>query len=310
MSVKATLELQKMLSDLLHSMKSDPGSPDDPPIKVGDMLAKGDICDLYLCTQDVPFTVDASKGKSRWDLLSEDDDDGTGERKWVLKVCRSTGDLDLVTNEVQVITKLYPQEQKDEKFFRYLVKPYKATPKGLLMPYLDGFMSLEAILKAFPDGLDYRDVAWMYKRLLTAIGFVHERGIIHGAVLPPHVMVHPTLHGAKLIDWSYAVGRNTTIRAYSASWKDYYAPEIFAKRFPEPSTDIFMAAKVAIALLGGNVQTNEIPEKVPAEVADLLHSCVGNLPSSRPQNSWDLHDQFEALMAKLVGKPAYRVLPV
>ncbi len=300
-----------MLTDLLHGMKSDPSSPDEPPIKVGDQIAKGDLCDLYLCTQETPLAGDPHKGElSRWDLLLEDE--GGGERKLVLKVCRSTGDLDLVNNEIQTITKLYPQEQKDEKFFRYLVKPYKATPKGLLMPYLEGFMSLEAVLKAFPDGLDYRDVAWMYKRLLIAIGFTHERGVIHGAVLPPHVMVHPTEHGAKLIDWSYAVGRadKATIKAYSAAWRDYYAPEIFAKRFPETSTDIFMAAKIAIALLGGNVQTNELPEKVPADVADLLRSCVGELPSSRPQDAWDLHDRFDAVLRKLVGKPAYRVLPV
>ena len=31
----------------------------------------------------------------------------------------------------------------------------------------------------------------MWRRLLVAVGAAHRAGVIHGAVLPEHVMIHP-----------------------------------------------------------------------------------------------------------------------
>lgn len=270
---------------------------------------RGDVCDLHLCSWKTPPPPPSKEPKklSRWDILAEDDEPGEKTIQAVVKVCRNVGDADLAKNEVAVLDDLYPPEQTDEKFYRYLVKPLAREPY-LVMPYLDEYVTVEEVIKAFPGGLDFRDVTWMFKRLLIGLGFVHNRKVIHGAVVPPHVMIHPTEHGAKLIDWSYAVRRNTTIKAYPAVWRAYYPPEVFDKRFPTAATDIYMAAKIAVALLGGSIETNELPKEVPAEVAGLLRSCLGELPSSRPQDAWELHDEFDGIIQKLVGKPKYRKL--
>lgn len=288
------------LGGLLESLNSRTSEP----IQV---LASGDLCDLYLCTQVI--SAEKPERLSRWELLRGEDD--VLALKLVLKVCRSTKDEDLVSNEITVIDRLYPREQKEERFYRYLVKPisFVLNPRrAFLMPYLEGYVSLEHVLKAYPDGLDYRDVAWMFKRLLEGLGFVHAQGIVHGALLPPHVMVHPTDHGAKIIDWSYAVMGKNSIKAYPAAWKNYYPPEVFARRFPTSATDIFMAAKVALALLGGDICTGDMPDKVPTEIRELLRSCFGELPSSRPQDAWELHEQLDMVLQNLVGKPTYRPL--
>ena len=42
---------------------------------------------------------------------------------------------------------------------------------------------------AYPDGVDPRDVAWMWRRLLVALGLAHRAGVVHGAVLPEHVLI-------------------------------------------------------------------------------------------------------------------------
>ncbi len=49
---------------------------------------------------------------------------------------------------------------------------------------LDGFRSLTEVGTAYPDGVDPRDAAWMWRRLLVGLGFAHRAGVLHGAVLP------------------------------------------------------------------------------------------------------------------------------
>ena len=60
--------------------------------------------------------------------------------------------------------------------------------------------SLAQVHAAYPRGLDPRDAAWMWRRLLVALGTVHAAGVVHGAVLPDHVLIHPDLHDT-LIGW-------------------------------------------------------------------------------------------------------------
>ena len=44
----------------------------------------------------------------------------------------------------------------------------------------------------------------MWRRLLTALGWAHRARLVHGAVFPEHVLIHPELHGLVLVDWCYA----------------------------------------------------------------------------------------------------------
>lgn len=279
-------------------------------IVVGEPLAKGDLCDLYHCTFSEPPGKEPPKGKTRWELLMESE--GGDNTQGVIKVVRQVGDNDMVAAEASALNRLYPPGTSDEKFFRYLPQLRIATQhEGRqinVFAFMEGYVSLAEILKEYPDGIDFRDLAWMFKRLLVALGFAHGRGYVHGAVLPPHVMVHPVGHGAKLIDWSYAtrMDRKVSIKAYSAPWRAYYAPEVFAKQLPTPAVDIYMAAKCAVALLGGSVETNEVPEDVPNEICRLLAECLVESPSQRPQDAWKLHSRFDKILRDVVGEPKYR----
>jgi hypothetical protein len=49
---------------------------------------------------------------------------------------------------------------------------------------LTGFRTLAQVRAAYPRGVDPRDAAWMWRRLLVAVGAAHRAGVIHGAVLP------------------------------------------------------------------------------------------------------------------------------
>jgi serine/threonine protein kinase len=256
-----------------------------------EVLGEGDICQVFKATEMGGYTV-------------------------VAKVCRHPSDNDLVENEAKILGDLNPASAGDESFYRYLPRVLKTAEhedsKVNILTYFEGGVSLADILTAYPKGIDFRDAAWMYKRMLVGVGFAHTRKFIHGAVTLPHVLVHPVNHGGKIIDWSYAVKLHETSRTFdritavSLDYEAYYPPEVLKKENPTPATDIYMMAKCMVALLGGNVQTNEMPAEVPEAFQAFLQESLHESQHMRPRDAWNLHDELDTLLKDLVGKRVYR----
>jgi len=291
-------------------------------------FAQGDLCDFYDCTYSMPLPKKPAapkpdkKDPTIWSTLMEPDEDTVDlgpESPAAFKIAQSAADNDLVENESRVLGRLYPASQEvDDRYFRYLPRLIDSfmfknksgsSRRVNVIPKFDDFFSMAELLDVYPGGLDYRDMVWMFKRVLVGLGYVHTQKVVHGALIPPHVLLHPVNHGARIIDWSYAVmdGKNK-VAALSTPWKAYYAPEILAGKIPTPATDIFMAAKCAIGLLGGDPVSGQMPDTVPKPVQNLLSSCIIVSPSRRPDDAWGVHDDLEAILRDVVGKPRYRPL--
>src|SRR6185369_10951168 len=103
--------------------------------------------------------------------------------------------------------------------------------------------SLAEVQLKRPHGLDPRDAAWMWRRLLVAIGLAHRAGVVHGAIVPQHVLIEPDEHGVVLIDWCYSASDPAEhIAAIVPGHRDDYPPEVLDRGTPGPYTDIYMAA--------------------------------------------------------------------
>ncbi len=267
---------------------------------VTNLIAEGDLADVYRCTYE---------------------EDGA-EKEAAFKIASSAGDNDFMENEARVLGAMYAKKQKEERFYRYLPKPLdsfalragagRSAPRRVNVVQLaDGHVPLSAVMAAYPRGIDYRDAVWMFKRCLAGLWYVHrQKLIVHGAVLPPHLLVHPTGHGCKIVDWCYAVqdwpSKKGHVKAISKNYRAYYAPEILAKKLPTPQTDLYMLGKTIIALLGGDVTTARIPDAVPKQMRAFISSlCIEN-QSKRPDDAGKLHEEFDALLESVVGKPRYR----
>jgi serine/threonine protein kinase len=268
---------------------------------VTDLIAHGDLADLYRCA----FT------------------EGSDERHAVFKIARSAADNDLADAESKTLLAMYPAAQTPERFYRYLPKPIDSFllkgEKGMgnrrvnVMELADGYVSLAEIIHAYPKGIDYRDAVWMFKRALAALWYVHrQKLVVHGAILPPHILVHPTGHGAKIVDWSYAVqgweDSKGRVKAISKDYRTWYAPEVLSKGPPLPQTDLFMLGRCMIALLGGDVGTGQMPDAVPKEIRAFIMSLLVMNPARRPDDASKLHEEFDELLQRIVGKPKYRPL--
>jgi hypothetical protein len=218
----------------------------------------------------------------------------------VLKMPRDPADNDLMAREITALTALHRTGSEYLPFIPELAGSGRqrdpatgAVRRTAALGWLDGFVSLEDVAIAYPAGIDGRDAAWMWRRLLTVLGFAHHTArIIHGAVLPPHVMIHPEKHGLVLVDWCYSATGGARIPAIVDRYRDWYPPEVTAKETPGPHTDIAMAAATMTGLMAG---------QAPWQLTSFAAGCQLSRPDRRPGGAWPLIAELDELLERLYG---------
>jgi len=240
------------------------------------LLRRGDIANLYLA----------------------------GDR--VLKLARDPHDNDLMDREAAALA--WMRSHADGAYLAYL--PHLAgrqrqqdpatgiQRRANLIGWLDGFVSLADVRSAYPGGVDPRDAAWMWRRLLVAIGTAHRAGVIHAAILPEHVMIHPADHGLVLADWCYSVSAPAgPVAAIVSRYRDWYPAEVLARRPPGPDLDIYLASACMSYLMAS---------RAPARLAAFARGCQLASPRRRPQDAWRLLAELDELLERLYGPRRFR----
>jgi hypothetical protein len=111
------------------------------------------------------------------------------------------------------------------KYLPGLVESFAATgkfPKRInVFLAKRGFYTLEQVHEQH-SAVDGRHLAWIFKRLLTVLGFCHRQGTLHGSVLPCHVMIDAASHGLQLVGWGQSVANGRRIETVPARYADWY----------------------------------------------------------------------------------------
>ena len=140
----------------------------------------------------------------------------------------------------------------------------------------------------------------MIRRAFEGIGWVHDRGYVHGAMLPEHVIVHPTEHGARLVGWSYSVRKGQRLTAISAARKSMYPASVMKREPATPVLDVQMLGGCATLLLSD--KKGKLRSDVPGEVSTFLNACR----SGKVKDGWDAYRAFDLVLGKCYGKRQYR----
>lgn len=180
-----------------------------------------------------------------------------------------------------------------------------------LYAYKPGFVSLTEIRVAYPDGLPPEDAAWIWRRVLGQTLAASMMGVVHGAIVPDHVLVNPVTHEPLHIGWAHAIERpaerNAKLTTVIDRWRDWYPSEVFAREVPSHQTDLFMAGKTMVYLLGGDVARDRFPSHVPKEVVHIVQRCLETKVERRPRDAFVLMREFTNVIQKLWGR-TYRPL--
>jgi len=254
--------------------------------------ATGDLCDVHLCKDGV-----------------------------LIKVLRDARHNALMTREFDVTTAIN-KAADGLTYAHYFPTPIESfalkekghrvrTANAFKDPQLDNLYTLEQVISKFPKGIDPRDLAWMLNRMLTAVGFAHLQGVVHGAVLPCHVLIRADNHGLVLVDWTQSVDIKQPLKLISKKYREWYPKEVFDKQPATPGTDIYMVARCAIALLRGSTTANiPIPGQLPARLRNFLEACLIEAPHMRPQDAWQLHEDLGTTLKTLYGPRTFRPFPM
>ncbi|MFI6509344.1 lipopolysaccharide kinase InaA family protein [Streptosporangium sp. NPDC050855] len=219
----------------------------------------------------------------------------------LLKIPRSHADNDLMRREADALETI--GRDGDPLLLPYvprLVESFRHRSGGVerqanvISRVPDGFVSLDEIARRRPV-LDARDVAWIWRRLLVAVGAAHRAGVVHGAVFGHHVLVHPVDHGLVLVDWSQSVPTGTPVTALVARHRDDYPPEVMARRPATPALDIQLATRCVAALMG---------DRAPVPIRRFVRGSL----LAPPDDAWRLLAELDDLLDDLYGPRTYRPL--
>jgi hypothetical protein len=168
--------------------------------------------------------------------------------------------------------------------------------------YYPELVSLADVISSYHNGIDAKDMAWMFKRILASLWYAHSKNIIHGAVLPPHVLLNLENHGILLLDWTLSIKDNAShLKAIDPNFIDYYPKTVSERKIPDFSLDIHMTASTMIALLGGDVKSKQIPDSVPKPIKLILKACLNGM-----DDAMIVHKEFNKVIRELFGQPKFR----
>jgi hypothetical protein len=244
-----------------------------------------------------------------------------GREQGELHIAHLGIDNDLMTNESVMLKKLLDSSDHPgatgyfsmlpQYIESFIYKHLSNQRRANAFRPLQGFVSLDDAIRAHPKGIKAEDMAWIWRRLLDVLGYAHSRGIVHGNVLPPNIMIGlGDIHEVVLVNWQSAVSLETTrvIRAIDPHFRGWYPPEVLSKAVATPATDIYLSAMSMRSMLMGPTSTyvKGILPHVPRKIDGFLMSCCFEGQRSRPQNAWDLRAEFTSLIEEMWGKRSYR----
>lgn len=232
----------------------------------------------------------------------------------IAKIGVNKGVTKLLTKETEILHTLH-ESTATKPHGKYFPVPIEKIdlPDGCrasIFAYVAGLVPANEIKAAYPNGVGGRHMIWMFKRLLSAIGYATQIGFVHGAVLPPHLLFHPESHGLQLVDWTLAIPVGKAIVTAPAAYKDWYPPECLAKKPVTPATDIYMAAKCLLWLAGGDPVAETFPDNIPIALKGYLQGCLLKSPSMRPQDAWKMLEEVSDVGYRLYGAPKFVELKV
>ncbi|WP_017579722.1 J domain-containing protein [Nocardiopsis valliformis] len=253
----------------------------------GGPLARGDAADVYAVRYR----------DSRW-------------RDAVLKLPRSPRDNDLMTAEATALRRIRERGHRRYRAFvpelveavRHRDAASRVERRGNVLRRLEGFHSLADVRRAHPEGIDPRDAAWMWRRLLVAVGNAARAGVVHGAVVPEHVMIHPQEHGLVLLDWCYSVtfGEPHTaphVPAMVADREDFYPPEVTERRPAVAATDVYMATRCVEYVTG---------ERLPRRLRAFARGSSLPAATRRPSDGLALLGDLDEALEREFGPHRFR----
>lgn len=220
----------------------------------------------------------------------------------IVKIVRQPCDNDLMLAEARSLQLLAKTDPRHVNFYPELVDSFMVVDERKrlrvnVISRLDGFVNLEEVVERYPGGISPLDMAWIWRRVLWALGGAHEAGVLHGALVPTHIMIQPALHGVVLVDWCYSLQRSgdnyPPLQALVGAIRDWYPEDILNRQAPTEALDLSFAAR--------SMQFVMARQTVPSAIRRYFEEISSG---ASPESAYQLGLRFDSILEHL-GAPYY-----
>jgi hypothetical protein len=221
-----------------------------------------------------------------------------GYKTAYISIPGSPKDNDLFVNGGRALKKLKKTvPEKYRVYYPELLEAFRLSNNGKMLQALattkpENLYSLKEVLEDYPEGISLKDLAWIFRRTLVAVGNANDAGIIHGGINLDSILIEPEMHGLLLTNWQYSVEEGEKLIATPIDSKHFYPKEILEGSAVDYKLDIRLAAETMLQL--GGKQLNR-----PFNA--FLKGC---LVTSVPKAS-QLLKEFDELIEKLWGERTF-----
>lgn len=217
-----------------------------------------------------------------------------------LKICKDENDNELLESEYKLLKSLN----------------HYSIPKVIDMVKINGQASiieedykgytLESLIKEYGP-IPGKHVAWMLERMLSCIGYLHEKLIINGNIKPDNVIVDPLTHNVLITDYSLSVtNANESSSKYKIINDDYTPSYVSSKSKVIPNADIYAVGKIAIYLLGGDVKRNAMPVSCDVRLRNFIRKLVNE--TDLQNDAYSLWNELIELRNEVYGNKKFQTL--
>ena len=260
-------------------------------------IARGDLSDVYTAR------------RARWptELV-------------LVKLLRDRKDLDLFEHEWDVLQELQASQAPGaDTFTALLPQPviHGDTGSGLhagerasLFRWASGFRhTFDELLAAYPQGIPPQASIWAWRRILEVLSFLHASGMVHGAVLPAHLLIQENEHGVRLVGYSSAGHPGEKLRKALDGYEPFYPQQTKSGAKLSAQLDLAMSARCMAAILGGDPASGAVPAAVPARLAALVKTIALSEPAGQAgEDAWTLREELGQIAQEVFGAP--RFIPI
>jgi serine/threonine protein kinase len=229
--------------------------------------------------------------------------DSGGSAPVVMKLATDPADNDLIQNELRVLRYLHTEPGVYAKHLPPVFDDLRTQDgrMGLILGKVEGY-DLNQVKRKYSDGIPQRHIIWVFRRLLSILGYTHSKGVIHGNVEPAHILLSASDHNLFLIDWAYSIYKPAaTGQGFRAVNARFSAPEVAERKPPIPASDLYSAGKCMIFLLGGDIETDEMPAAVDERIQRFIRFFVRRSAVQRPQDAWEMYGRLDDLRQEVFG---------
>lgn len=260
-------------------------------LEIGDKLGYGQFCVVYEA-----WVVDESSGKR------------TGPPLAIKRMQKEAAKHPELRSRFQREGRLLGDVLSHPNIVSIVMRATTADRPYIVMPKADANLS-ERIEAGDAEAEDW--LVLIFRQILEAIAYAHDRNVIHRDLKPRNVLLHGDV--VKVTDFGTGkqLDEGTSGLTKTNAWfgtEPYMAPEQFkGMKDIGPEADVFALGKVLVHMLTGDVPDVGIPDVsfLPSRFQYFVQRCCASKPENRYSTAREALEAFD----RIVSEPIVAELP-